>query len=261
MKRYVIMIIMAILLSGCTKSTTTDEISPEDIVPEVVEPEDETQKELTIEEKKDVLSGYYSLLNQNKELEEITTYLDNNIEKVDEDIVDDIVLSLEEYVRNIAPSMKTISDTLMKYYDYVSEEVKSYLDIINREGQNVYTDGEMMKVDLNELIERALMTEKHLYKYAGGKTIVRINDFYEGYITGIIIGTGNQYIYAEEGSSKIKDEVLNTYKHFIESNEDSNITEILKQYLEKLSMDDYDMNGENVLKFYDDLPSIIDNYK
>ncbi len=247
------MVFTVILLSGCTKSTTTPEIPSEVVAPK----DDEVQKELTIEEKRNILAEYYSLLNQDKDLEEIITYVDENIEKLDKDMADDIILSLEEYMSNIAPSMELISDTLMKYCDYASDEVSSFLNIINREGQMMYTDGEMLRVDLNELIERALMAEEHLDKYAEGKTEGRIKDFYVGYVIGIIMGTGNQYIYAKDGSSLIKDEVLNAYKQFIEANKDSNISKILEQYLQGLTMDNYDMNGENALKFYDDLPTIL----
>lgn len=173
--------------------------------------------------------------------------------------MDEIVLSLEDHLILTNPSIKVLSETLTKYKDYSSDEVKSYLDILNTEGQMIFTDGESMIVSLDELIKRGINAENHLIRYPEGKTVNKVRGFYSAYIYAAIQGAGNQYIYGEESSSKISEDVLNQYRDLIESNPDFNMSKVFLEYLDTLALDEYDLNGENVIKFYEDLEGIIEN--
>jgi hypothetical protein len=238
---------------GCSKPTVSNEPQPEGPVQE----QEPVQEVLTSAEQQEVLGKYYSMLTNNSDLEEITKYIDEYISLLEQDIVDDIVVSLEEYIRVSTPSMEIISNTLMNYYDYASGEICSFLDILDKEAEMIFTDGESINIELNELLNRAIEAENHLDEFMNGKTTQRVKEYYEGYITAAIVGSGNQYVYAEDGSSLIRQDVLDSYNHIIDTYKDSATAEILEIYLDKLTQDSQDMNGMNVLEFYEELPQLI----
>lgn len=259
MKKYIFLIIALIVLGGCTKELA--EPVEEEIV-ETGEAQPIIEENLSREKQTAVLKDYYGKLSSNSKKEEILNLVDENAPKLDEDIMDEIVLSLEDHLILTNPSIKVLSETLTKYKDYSSDEVKSYLDILNTEGQMIFTDGESMIVSLDELIKRGINAENHLIRYPEGKTVNKVRGFYSAYIYAAIQGAGNQYIYGEESSSKISEDVLNQYRDLIESNPDFNMSKVFLEYLDTLALDEYDLNGENVIKFYEDLQGIIkDNTK
>lgn len=249
MKKYLLLLISIILLGGCTKETI-EPVEEEPVV--VIEPEIVAKEKQT-----EILRDYYEMLKSNTSKDEIKKYLDTNVSRLDANIVDEIIISLEEYLTLSNPSIKDISEILINYRNYSTDEIKSYLDILNTEGQMMFSDGESISVDLSELLNRSISAENHLRSFPDGKTNSRIQDYFIAYISGAIEGVGNQYIYAEEGSSKIRAEVLDTYNDIIEANSELSTSQILQKYLEDLKLDEYDLNGVNVLKFYEDLPVII----
>lgn len=258
MKKYIFIIIALLLLGGCAKEV----IEPVEEVVETNQPQPIIEEILTREEQTAVLKDYYGMLSSKSNNEEILKLIDENASRLDEDIMDEIIVSLEDHLILINPSIKVLSETLIKYKDYSSNEVKSYLDILSREGQMIFTDGESMVVPLDELIKRGTNAENHLRLYSQGKTTNKVKSYYSAYIYAAIQGVGNQYIYAEEGSSKISDNILNQYRQVIEKNPDFNISKIFQEYLDSLALDEYDLNGENVIRFYEDLEGIIqDNSK
>lgn len=252
MRLYYILLIILVVLTGCSKPK-------EQLVNEIVEEDQELSKEekLSEEEQKEIMKEFYKILSEAKNKENLIGYIEDNFEKLDSEFVDELVLSLEEYLDIVDISISEKIEILTKYYDYSTDELKSYLDILKTEGQNMFTDGEGLKVELNEILDRALISERHLKMYHGGKTVDRIKNYYIAYITGSIVGTGNQYIYGEEGSSKIRQDVIDIYNSVIEKNKESHTSEILELYIDNLNKDNNDLNGENVLKFYDELDFLL----
>ena len=251
---FIYIMVAIVLLTGCTKP-----VAPKDDPIVIVEPtEIEVSNEtLTQEEQDNILKEFYNKLNNKISEEEIIKYLDENISKLDSVKVDDIIIELDEHLRLYNQNFESNVNTLMKYYEYSTDEIKSYLEVLDKEAKKMFTDGEEIKIELKELLDRAILAENHLKKYPEGKTQKRVQELYSAYIEGAIIGTGNQFIYAEDSSSTVKKEVLDTYKSFVEINKDSNVTKIISNYLEVLSLDNNDMNGENTLKFYENISNII----
>lgn len=254
MKRINLLFILVILtlLVGC-KGSVVEPVTPVDS-PEVNN-EAKEDKILSIAEQEIIVKEYFDLLQSKSD--NIIGFVDKNISYLDEVYVDEVVVSLEEYIKTNNPSMAELSSKLNMYYDYSSDEIKSYLDILNKEAESMFTDGDEIRVSLDELLERAKVSETHLRKYMGRVTSNKVYDLYESYIVGAILGSGNQYIYANDGYSTIKEDVLNKYNGFIENNQDSFTSNILSKYLGELKVDELDMNGVNVLKFYEDLRDII----
>lgn len=254
MKRIKFILLLAILslLVGCKAPRVEPITSVEE--PKIIE-KTEDDKILSLEEQEVIIKEYYELLKSGSD--NIITFIDEGMSKLDKINVDNIIISLEDHLKLNNPSISEISSKLNKYYNYSTDEIKSYLDILSVEGQMMFTDGEDIKVSLDELLERARNAETHLKEYSGGLTYNKVYDLYENYIIGAILGSGNQFVYAKEGYSTIREDVLNKYKNYIENYKNSAISDILSQYLDELELDEMDMNGVNVLKFYDDIRDII----
>ena len=118
-----------------------------------------------------------------------------------------------------------------------------------------------MKASADEILDRALEIEKHMEKFPDGRTKDRLQDLYSTYVSLGIKGLGNQYIYAQEGESKISQGVLEAYRRIIEENPDSRTARILKGYLDELQEDGFELNGENTAFFYDNIERIIESIK
>ena len=252
MKKYILVLVLSIILGGCTKQEMP--------IDEPVITDNPTEElRLTKEEQQEILKDYYTILKSNRDQQEVIEFIDDNIADLDTEIVDEIVLSLEEFLRISNSSMNELGSILTKYYNYSSDEVKSYITILDIEGQALFTDGEQINIDLEELLNRAITAENHIRIYQNSRTRTRVFDLYGAYVRGAIEGLGNQYIYATEGASTIKAEVLESYKKLIVNHNDSATASILEKYIENLELDNNDMNGANTLKFYEGLESFIND--
>lgn len=221
-----------------------------------VEPE-ETVETLSKEEQDSIMKGYYQILAENSHKEDIISYIDDNIKKLDRENAESMIVSLENFLASTNSSMEEDYSLLSRYTEYVSAEMQSYLHILELETGNSFTDGEILRIDMDEILDRALDAEKHLNDFQDGKTSRKIYELYIEYIKASMIGTGNQYIFAEEGNSKIKDEYLEIYKSIIEDNSNTNTADILSQYVKILEENQGDMNSEDVNRFYDEIELII----
>lgn len=243
-----ISIIMIFSLTACKNKEVANE-SEEHIEEEVVQ--------LSGEEQDEIMKEYYELLTERIPKIEITSFIDENIENLDKDKQELMIIALEEFLLSTDSTMEEDYTLLGEYKEYVSEEMKSYLNLLERETTNSFTDGEELKVDMNEVLDRALMAEQHIESFPGSKISNTILEIHREYIKASILGTGNPYIYAQEGSSIIKEEHLEQYKLFIENNKDTKTGNILKQYVDVLEQNNKDMNSEAINDFYDGLDSII----
>lgn len=221
-----------------------------------VEPE-ETVETLSKEEQDSIMKGYYQILAENSHKEDIIPYIDDNIKKLDRENAESMIVSLESFLVSTNSSMEENYSLLSRYTEYVSPEMQSYLHILEVETGNSFTDGEILRIDIDEILNRALDAEKHLNDFQDGKTSGKIYELYIEYIKASMIGTGNQYIFAEEGNSKIKDEYLEIYNSIIEDNSNTETADILSQYVKILEENQGDMNSEDVNRFYDEIELII----
>lgn len=135
--------------------------------------------------------------------------------------------------------------------EYLSKEVIDYLEIMKLETQNRFTYGERLEISLKELLDRVLSAENYLTSNVGSKSSNKIYELYVEYMDGVILGTGNPYVLANEGTSIIKDEILDEYKTFIHDNKDSKTAEILQEYISILEANNNDMDAPKLVEFYD----------
>lgn len=254
----VLLVSMIFTLIACNGSKEKDKstINPSEIKDTV---KDKVSSLLSEEEQDLVMNKYYKLLTENKVAEDISIFIDENIGGLDKENIEIMIVSLENYLSTTDSSVDEDYGLLHEYKDYVSDEMKSYLDVIEREASSIFTDGESLNVDITEIIDRAIEAEKHLDKFPKGKIYNKIYDLYGQYIKGALLGTGNPYIFAEDGSTIIKEEYMDKYKTIIEKNKNSKTTKILSKYVGVLENEDGDLNSDSVNEFYDNIDFLIED--
>lgn len=146
---------------------------------------------------------------------------------------------------------------ILKYKEYISEKVTDYLEILDLETKNRFTYGGAVEIPLKNLLARAFKAEKYLESNKDSRSSNKIYELYVEYINGTILGTGNPYVLANEGTSIIKDEILNEYKIFVENNRASRTAEFLQEYLDVLEGNENAMDATEVVEFYDNRDSNI----
>lgn len=248
--------ISLVACSSSDKGEDTVTINPSDIKDRVKE---KVVSLLPQEEQDQVMKKYYKLLTDKMAVDDIASFVDENIKGLDKENIETMIVSLEDYLSNNESSVDQDYSLLNQYKEHVSDEMKSYLTVIEREARSIFTDGEKLNVDISEIMARALEAEEHLERFPKGKVYNKIYDLYSGYIKGSILGAGNPYIFAEEGSTIIKKEYLDKYKKIIEENKDSRISDILIQYVELLEEENNDLNSIAVNNFYDKLDLLIED--
>lgn len=256
MKKLLLFLTVILMLTGCGKKD--DDVSgvPDEPDTPIEEPLNEIPV-LSEEEQQTVLKNFYDLLGTSTDKDKLIDYADENIAAVEEKIADEMILGIEGFMSAGNAPVNEVGGTLYKYSDYASAEIKSYLSILNQESEKLFSDGESVFVDLDTLISRAISAEHHINNYPEGRTSKMIREYFKAYISSAIQGAGNQYIYAAEGSSVISEENLFIYEEAITNNQGTKTASILSEYLESLSMDGNNLNGENVIQFYDNMSSII----
>lgn len=257
MKKSILILLSCIMifnLTGCNKSNEKEVTKKE--TTEDMEKVEDTIIILPEEEQNEVMKEHYKLLTERADKDTIVDFINNNIESLDEDKREIMITSLEEFLSSTNSTVEETYTILEKYKEYLSKEMKSYLNILEKEIKNSFTDGEQLKIDIDEILDRALLAETHLLEFPKGETHHRIFEIYKAYINGIIVGTGNQYIFSQEGSSIIKDEYVDKYKGFIQTNNDTKTSNILNEYIKTLEANGRDLNSSNVVDFYDDLENI-----
>lgn len=147
---------------------------------------------------------------------------------------------------------------ILQHRSSVSKEVSDYLEIMDVETKNRFTYGEVIEISLNELLERIIKAENYLVSNKDSRSSNKIYELYTDYINGAILATGNLYVLANEGTSIIKDEILDDYKSFINNNKDSRTADFLQEYINVLEDNNNEMDGPEVLEFYDNRYSNIE---
>lgn len=256
MKKLLLFMAVILMLTGCSKKD--DDVSgvPDEPDTPIEEPLDEIPV-LSEEEQQKVLKDFYDLLGTSPDKDKLIDYADEYMSAVEVNIADEMILGIEGFMSAGNASVNEVGGTLYKYSDFASAEIKSYLSILNQESEKLFSDGESVFVDLETLISRAISAEHHIDNYPEGRTSKMIREYFKAYISSAIQGAGNPYIYAQEGSPVISEQNLLVYKQAINNNQGTKTGAILSEYLEALSMDENNLNGENVIKFYDNMSSII----
>lgn len=267
MKRMLIFLIaFTIVLSGCNKvpneikdAVDTDKLKEavdtdklKDAVVDILTDRLEEQEQVR------VLKEYYEYIQQRASEDKILSFLKENIQGLDEKRVDEMLIQLENHLSVNGYDAKGILEKVSPYLQYASEELRSYFRLWDKEAADQTTDGESTIKPVDEILKRALDAENHIRSFPEGKTRDRIEELYRVYVRMGIEGLGNQYIYSEEGGSKLSQEVQRVYERVIEDDPGSWTAKLLDSYLAELNKDSMSLDGPNAEYFFDNLDGIID---
>lgn len=205
-----------------------------------------------------VLKEYYEYIQQRASEDKILSFLRENIQGLDENRVDEMLIQLENHLSVKGYDTKGILEKVSPFLQYASEELKNYFRLWDNEVRDQTTDGESSIKPVEEILKRALDAEDHIRRFPEGNTRDRIEELYRTYVRMGIEGLGNQYIYAEEGESKLSQEVQKVYERVIENDPGSWTSKVLEGYLGELNKDSMSLDGPNAEYFLDNLDGIID---
>ncbi|WP_333638498.1 hypothetical protein [Tissierella praeacuta] len=151
---------------------------------------------------------------------------------------------------------------MKKYEDFVTEEMKNYIELKSIESAAPFSNGFAIDIKPEQILDRALNSEKHLVKYNEGRTTKKVYEMYASYIEAAIMGTGNPLVYAETEESSIRKEVLDVYKTFAENNKDSRTSKVISQYVETLNKNKNKLDAKEVKDFQEKIFELLrDNFK
>lgn len=232
-------LIILLLITGCSKK---DEVVTE-------------TPQLTIEQ--EIVLNFNALLNDSTDSSIISDYLDTHIDSVSMSYRDTMILNYESFLNSKLPESedklkKNLADysLFISYLDYLSDELSSYISIMNTESIDPLLSSNVQYDKIEEILKRSVSVEKHLLLFNGGFTENKIYELYVRYLYASIFGNGNPLTMATPNTSLLNDEIYNTYREFIENYPDGKATILINDYLDLLEKSKLDLENENIQTFY-----------
>jgi len=161
---------------------------------------------------------------------------------------------LKEFLENVKSSGYTITldegyyveidprYSLDQFGHYLSEEMKEYLSIMAMETYGHYATDGGLAISKNELVERIVKLEKYLYEYKNSIHNIEVNYLHDLYVRSYVGGLDNTPVfnyYEEETNPKIFDEYKEDYERVINDYQDSNLADLLYNYMKVLEKNEY----------------------
>lgn len=143
---------------------------------------------------------------------------------------------------------------------YMPEDMIAFMDLMRLEGDTpsmVMSDEENRKVinmTLSEMLERARLFEQHLEKYPNEVSSEAAARLYEEIATNAISGGydktgGIEHYYKGDSNDTIDQKALQYYQQFADANPDSNLGQIVREYINVLQTNDFKIN-DSMEEFY-----------
>ncbi len=222
---------------------------------------DEVSQKLEEKDQLQVLKDYYEAIEKDISEEELISSTRNNILKLDDNKVDEMLIQLESFLYSKGYDPLKVTEKLNPFVESTSDEYKSYFKIWKTETEKETTDGEGLNISAEEIIDRALEIERHSLKFSGNIFKEKLDDLFKAYISLSLKGLGNPYIFAKEGETTLSPDFLEMYKEKIDKNPETRTAQVLNMYIEELEKDSYNLNGDNVNYFYENIDNIIESTK
>lgn len=143
---------------------------------------------------------------------------------------------------------------------YMPEDMIAFMDLMRLEGDTpsmVMSDEENRKVinmTLSEMLERARLFEQHLEKYPNEVSSEAAARMYEEIATNAISGgynrtEGVEHYYKGDANDTIDQKALQYYQQFVDANPDSNLSKVVKEYIDILQTNNFKIN-DSMEEFY-----------
>lgn len=261
-KRYgfaVLVIVFMIGTTSCKSNTSAQDKSIQNQAGKQMEDKAEISKVSP-----DVMTGdtkekenFSDLLERTDDIEELYAYIEDNAEGATKE-------EWEEWITGVAGFGE--SDTeygrFQEYRGEMSEEMKSFIELMSAEQLRPSFDEEGIQLTLGEILDRCIAMEQHIEFYGEGDTYSILYPKYCQLVNTAITGgydevdlETNEYL--EDDKKHIRTNIIEEYEWTMKDNPDTRTAEILKDYLEILKENDNIVN-ENIEKFYNNIYNEID---
>lgn len=200
---------------------------------------------------------FNNLLNQPNDSNGVIDYINTNIGTAMADDVDRFFTGLLGYGDNI----RDIDfSRLEESRQHMPEDMVAFVDLMKLESEAPSmkmsnTENRMeIGLTLSEMLERALLFEKHIEKYPNHVTTEAATKLYEEIATHAITGgydktAGVEHYYKGETADVVDKEALTYYQQFAEANPDTRLGQVVKEYTTLLQENNFQLN-EKVEDFY-----------
>lgn len=200
---------------------------------------------------------FADLLEKTNDIEELYTYIENNAEGATKEEWDEWIRGITNFGEGDAEY-----DRFQEYRGNMSEEMKSFVELMSAEQARPSFNEEGNQLTLGEILERCIAIEQHMTAYGKGDTYSilypkycqLINAAITGGYDGLNIET-NEYL--EKDKKHIRTNVIEEYERTIKDNPDSETADILEDYVKVLKENDNIVN-KNVEKFYGNIYEEVD---
>ncbi|HHW30603.1 MAG TPA: hypothetical protein GXX20_02845 [Clostridiaceae bacterium] len=130
-----------------------------------------------------------------------------------------------------------------KYSDYVTSDIKEYIDIMAIESSNPPAKDAALVISWEEILNRALTQEKFIIKNESSIRIQDIKNLYNKYMTFTLFGLNNTPLFTYD-TKAMDPEAKEVYLRAVEKVEESNFLKTLKEYVELLKKNNYKLTDE-----------------
>lgn len=143
---------------------------------------------------------------------------------------------------------------------YMPEDMIAFTELMRLEGDTpsmIMSDEENRKtinMTLSEMLERARLFEQHLEKFPNEASSEAAARMYEEIATNAISGgynkaEGVEHYYKGDTSDTINKEALTYYQQFVDANPNSNLANVVKEYINVLQTNNFKIN-DSIEEFY-----------
>lgn len=143
---------------------------------------------------------------------------------------------------------------------YMPEDMIAFTELMRLEGDTpsmIMSDEENRKtinMTLSEMLERARLFEQHLEKFPNEASSEAAARMYEEIATNAISGgynkaEGVEHYYKGDTSDTINKEALTYYQQFVDANPNSNLANVVKEYINVLQTNNFKIN-DSMEEFY-----------
>lgn len=206
--------------------------------------------------------------NEETDPNEIISYINTNIVNAGANDVKRFftgILSFGDDVRDI--DLTGLNDSRK----YMPEDMVAFMELMSLETEkpsmkmSSSENRRVINMTLSEMLERAVMFENHLVRYPEGVSTDAAARLYEEIATNAISGgydkvAGTPHHYKGESEDTVDRESLQYYRKFADANKDSNLGQIVEDYIEVLQASQFKID-DNVIDFYKGLHQRLDARK
>lgn len=132
---------------------------------------------------------------------------------------------------------------LEKYKEVLQDEIKDYISYKASETRRITDIGNGYLTSWNELAENIINIENYLGKYPNSIKESEMTSDYQFYFHAYLFGFDNRPAFSYE-TNKIDQELLASYKKFVDTNKKSETAMLLKQYISNIENNNNILNAE-----------------